>query len=375
MFLLSSAACSRSNPTSSLSGDSLEGIVNELRATSAEPWGVTVPGMGAATLTIGDEQPDQAMSGSANPPGVNPLTPNERFHVGSITKTFTAALIMLLDQESLLQLNDPISKWFDYPNGDNITVRMLLGHTSGLADFTKSPDFTHRESPLELLDLAASMQPLFPPGSHWSYSNTNYTLLGLIAERVTDMTWAELIITRLLEPFGLSSTYIWDGVTLPNTAEGSRLACGELNEPICVPQSGLKLIAVTNGADWTVAWAAGAIVSTPGDICKWMMELVTGHVVDLEHRDLMITPTPQSIEALGDLPAFGPLRWVGDGLGLFQYEVDGAGTGWGHSGAINGFVANAAYMRDSLTSLALTSNFAMADSLEALGDLAIKVHP
>ena len=369
VLLLSLVACARGAQRSDPVTDSVEATLNELRLTNAQAWGVTVPGMGAAILKAGDKEPTTATSGSADPPGTSPLRLDDRFHVGSITKTFTAALIMLLDQEDLLRLDDPISTWIDYPKGDVVTVRMLLGHTSGIADFTDSPSFTHTETPMDAIALSRSMEPLFVAGSDWSYSNTNYTILGVIAEIVTGITWAELVVTRFFQPLGLESTYIWDGQSPPDTAHGSRLVCGEANEPPCRPQAGLELVAVNQGADWSVAWAAGAIVSTPRDICEWMMHLVSGNVVDPMHRDLMTRPSPESIAALRDLPSFGSLRWVGDGLGLFQYEIDGKGTGWGHEGTINGFVANAAYMHDSQWSFAITSNFAMTDSFSALGDL------
>lgn len=368
VLLLSLVACTRSTQGSDPASESVEAMLDELRLTNAQAWGVTVPGMGAALLKTGDKEPTRATSGSADPPGTSPLELDDRFHVGSITKTFTAALIMLLDQEGLLRLDDPISKWIDYPSGDTVTVRMLLGHTSGIADFTDSPAFTHTETPIDAIALSKPMDPLFAAGSGWSYSNTNYTILGVIAEKVTGITWAELVVTRFFRPLNLESTYIWNGQSLPNTAQGSRMACGESNEPPCRPQTGLELLAVNQGADWSVAWAAGAIVSTPRDICEWMMHLVSGNVVDTEHRDLMTKPSPESIAALRNLPSFGSLRWVGDGLGLFQYEIEDEGIGWGHEGLINGFVANTAYMHDSQRSFAITSNFAMTDSFSALGD-------
>ena len=351
--------------------ESLSSTLTQLRDTNAQAWGVQIPGLAAAVVQRDAVEPIESVSGVANPPGDQSLVLADRFHVGSITKTFTAALIMLLDQEGLLQLDDPISTWIDYPDGNDVTVRMLLGHTSGLPDFSQMPELTHRETPTEAVALAATGEPLFPPGASWSYSNTNYILLGLISQEVTGETWEEQVRSRFFEPLALDSTYIWQGNLEEPTTTGSRMACGYEGEPRCTPQKGLDLVAVTDGEDWTLAWAAGAIVSTPADIARWMAALGSGVIVDAQHLTLMTTPSPQSIAALADLAAFGPTRWTGEGLGLMQYEIDGHGVGWGHEGSINGFVANVVYMADSGATFSVTSNFAMTDSFAALGDLVL----
>ena len=360
-------------------GPDLSAILEQVRQSSASAWEVEVPGIAAAVESETGESVG-AVSGAADPPGSTPLTEVDRFHVGSLTKTFTAALIMTLDQEGQLSLDDPISRWLDYPGGDDITVRMLLGHTSGVPDFTSSSDLTRMESPDEAIALAARMEPLFAPDSDWSYSNTNYTMLGLIAERATSRTWADLVDSRFFQPLGLDDTYVWTGAPEGPTVNGARLACGESSEPACwPPQSGLAILPVDDGYDWTVAWAAGSVVSTPADIAKWMLALVGGDVLDASHRRLLTTPTPQSVASdfgeavasLGAISGGGTLRWVGNGLGLFQYEIDGVGTAWGHEGTINGFVANAAYVASTGQGIAVTSNFAESDSFSALGAVAI----
>ncbi len=349
----------------------LKTILDDIRQSNASAWSVEVPGLGASVVS--QRGVAAAVSGSADPPANTPLTPSDRFHVGSLTKTFTAALIMVLDQEDTLSLDDSISRWLDYPGGDDITVRMLLGHTSGIADFTSAAGLTRDESPQEAIALAAGMAPLFEPDSSWSYSNTNYMMLGLISELASGEDWDTQIRVRFLQPLGLDSTYVWAGAGEGPTIAGSRLACGYPGEPECTPMPGLALLPVIDGADWTLAWAAGSLVSTPRDMAHWMSELVGGEVLDREHRDLMATATPQSQSALAGVPAFGPTRWTGAGLGLLQYEIDGQGTAWGHEGSINGFVANAAYLVDSEVTLAVTSNFAMTDSFAALGEVAIRM--
>lgn len=130
---------------------------------------------------------------------------------------------------------------------------------------------------------------------------------------------------------------------------------------------------MTDGFDWTVAWSAGAIVSTPADSATWLDALVAGDVLDAQHRELMTTPTPQSEIALAELPPFGNLTWSAASLGLFRYDIAGVGFGWGHEGNINGFVSNAVHMAESGDTVVVASNFLQTDAFAALGDLVAAV--
>ncbi|MFT6564705.1 MAG: hypothetical protein ACJAY5_001464 [Actinomycetes bacterium] len=104
-----------------------------------------------------------------------------------------------------------------------------------------------------------------------------------------------------------------------------------------------------------------------------MRNLVAGDVLDSAHRALLTTPTPQSVAVLSAKPPYGTLSWTGGSLGLLRFEIDGQRTGWGHSGAIGGFVSNVVHMTDSRQTVALASNFENTDSRAALGDLVIAV--
>ena len=105
-------------------------------------------------------------------------------------------------------------------------------------------------------------------------------MLGVIAERVTGSTWAEQVRSRFLEPLALTSTYVWDGKTQPPTVDGSRLDCGYRGEPKCVKQPGFNIVPVADGFDWSVAWSAGAVVSTSTDLARWVNALIDGNVLD-----------------------------------------------------------------------------------------------
>lgn len=365
------AGCGAAEPEMNSSvSDMLERSVGELRESLGRPWGRPVPGLAAAATVGPHGHRGVAVSGASDPPGARPLDVRDRFHIGSITKTFTAALILQLDQERRLSLDDPISTWFDFPGGDRITVRMLLGHTSGIADFTDDPGYRAKQEPADLIAIAARLPSVFAPGENWAYSNTNYTMLGVISEQVTGHSWGEEVEGRFLTPLGLTDTYIWRGRARPRTVDGSRVACGAAGEPDCNPaRRDLPLVPIPDGPDWIIAWSAGGLVSTPTDVSRWMRALVVGNVLDPRHRALMTTATPQSIAALRSLPAFGNLRWTGAGLGLFRYDIEGRGIGWGHEGLIDGFTANTAHMIEADTTVAVASNFQMTDSFTALGEL------
>jgi D-alanyl-D-alanine carboxypeptidase len=370
-----SAGCGASDTTDTSVSEAVSVTMEQIRVDQGQPWGVEIPGL-AAAVRLGPQAQRRSfrlVSGVADPPRETPLVDDDRFHVGSITKTFTAALIMQLDQSGRLSLDDTIDTWFDYPGGDGVTVEMLLGHTSGLPDFSDMPGHRRTATPRESIALAATGQPLFEPGTQWSYSNTNYILLGLIAEEVTGRTWEEELQVRFFEPLALEDTYIWTGDAMPPTADGSRMQCGEKDEPTCVPRPGFAIVPVTDGFDWTVAWSAGAIVSTPADIATWLDALVAGDVLDAQHRELMTTPTPQSEIALAELPPFGNLTWSAASLGLFRYDIAGVGFGWGHEGNINGFVSNAVHMAESGDTVVVASNFLQTDAFAALGDLVAAV--
>jgi len=351
----------------------LTATLDGLRTTLVAPWGVTVPGIAATVTTNEDDQVGEttAVSGVADPPGTSPLTDRDRFHVGSVTKTFTAALIMQLDQDGELSLDDSISNWVDFPDGDAITVEMLLGHTSGIPEFFELPGATDDMTAQEAIDLAAGAEPLSEPGAAFSYANPNYLLLGFIAEAVTGSTWAQEVQTRFFEPLGLTDTYVWTGEAQGPTITGARSECDYEGEASCDPPRPLPLVPVVDSTFWANVWAAGALVSTPADLARWMRALVMGEVVDRDHVDLMTTPSPESIQSFAELPPAGPLRLVGMGHGLATYEIDGLGTGFGHNGQVPGFVSNVAHLPDASLTVAVAANFEQADNLELLGQVAV----
>ena len=338
-------------------------------------YGASAPG-----LSIALHHSDQSLAlaeGITSPDSGRLLSTRDGFHVGSVTKTFTAALIMQLAQSGELSLDEPIERWVQFPQDNLLTIRMLLAHTSGLKGFDESDEFNNSLSPEASMRIASSLPPLFAPGEDWAYSNTNYLLLGIIAERVAGRSWEDQIQSRFIRPLGLTQTYIWTGHFERSTVSGLSLRCiGKPAKPAgsaCLASGQVEPRTVKNGRDWQVAWAAGGMVSTPTDLVIWFNALMTGKVVDHHHLQLMKTGTPQAARALKSFKPRGKTRLAGYGLGLFLIDVDGVGVLWGHPGLINGFAAEVAFFDRTSSTFALTTNYEFADTYKLLGELVAKV--
>ena len=156
-----------------------------------------------------------------------PAGPLTVYRIGSVTKQFTAALVLREAEAGRLSLDDPLSKYVpDYDtHGKTVTLRELLRHTAGVPNYTNNPDFW-KQSRLDLTDSAVLAMGHgdsldFVPGTHWSYSNTGYYLLGLVLEKVTGRPYDELVNDSLAAPLGLGHTrYCWGESLIPGRAEG-----------------------------------------------------------------------------------------------------------------------------------------------------------
>jgi CubicO group peptidase (beta-lactamase class C family) len=186
----------------------LQSALDRVRASSG------ARGLAAAVITSSGMW--QGTSGFSVPSSDVSIQPQMRFSIASMTKTFTAALIMQLAEEGKLNLDDPISRWVDnYPNITNtITIRQLLTHTSGIYDFTDNPGYLTLitktpEKQVTLSEVLALVgAPRFPPGRNWEYSSTGFTLLGMVAEAITRQPVHLEFRRRFLEPLQLRGTYL-----------------------------------------------------------------------------------------------------------------------------------------------------------------------
>ena len=227
-------------------------------------------------------------SGYIHPSGTERWSADTRSLIASVTKTFTAVLVMQLVEEGKLSLDDTVDKWFPgQPNGDKITVRMLLSHTSGLANYSEifgmDPEKWTREwMPEELIAVANEAGPVGVPGGKTAhYSNTNYIMLGRIIEKVTGNNWEHEIESRLIEPLEMKDTTFtkedtWKGIVVPSYKKDTNGYLSTFEFP-WYPHS-------------STAWAAGGIVSTVSDLMTFASALFDNRLVSSETLSVMTQP-------------------------------------------------------------------------------------
>lgn len=246
--------------------------------------------------------------------GTNELTTDLLYEIGSNTKTMVAATILLLEEQGKLSLDDTLYSYLDpIDNVSNgITIRQLLNHTSGLFNYTNHPNFgTYVNSnwdtdvPLNYVLDNFINAPTQAPGGTWDYSNTNYYLLGMLIEKVTNQPLAEVFREKLFTPLQLEDSYLAVRENYTKTHLGTWLNNGQyLADPAI--------------AFMTTAWAAGAVISTPEDLAMWAYKLYRG--------DLLADTSFQKMTTT--LPLSGATSY---GLGMFKDEYKGR-TYLGHGG-------------------------------------------
>lgn len=253
---------------------------------------------------------------------------NSKYRIGSISKTFTAVLVLKAVEENNINLNQTIEKYFPtIKNADKITVGHLLSHRSGIRNFTNSKDYltwyTEPKTEKEIVEIIAKGGSDFEPDIIAEYSNSNYVLLTYILERIFNKSYSELLTEFITRQAGLESTYLGGKINPRNNECNSYRLIGNW-----------KLEPET---DISIPLGAGGIVSTPGDLVKFSDALFGNKLLKKESLDLMKT-------IMDDY-----------GLGLFQipfYEK----VGYGHTGGIDGFTSVFSYFSDDNISYALLSN-------------------
>jgi D-alanyl-D-alanine carboxypeptidase len=261
-----------------------------------------------------------------------PMLVGDRFRVGSITKTFVAALVLRLAEDDRLSLDDSVERWLPglVPNGETISVRQLLQHTSGLFDYAADPatfepfatNPGYAWQPRDLVAIAVGHEPSFAPGRGWGYSNTNYVLLGLIVEAATGNAVGTELERRIFRPLHLwATTFDTDG-RFGDRSSGGRIARFAHGYSTIDSKT-------FDASDLSPSWAyaAGAISSTAGDLATFYGALVRGKVIDRRSLQAMTAAVP-----LGRTAAYG--------LGL-QRAKTSCGWFWGHDGGTFGYTSNA----------------------------------
>jgi CubicO group peptidase (beta-lactamase class C family) len=209
-----------------------------------------------------------------------PATDSTVYQSGSVGKQFTAALILRLAAAGRLGLDDPIRRHLPEgpPAWDSITVRQLLTHTSGLAEYTDSAvNFQREYSEQELVTIAAGLPLLFRPGDRWRYSNTGYLLLGAIVHRVTGVFYGDLLRDEIFRPLGMrTARIISESDIVPNRAAGYELENDSLRNQAWVAPSlnttadGSLYLTVHDLARWVIGWDAGRVLSAQDRQAAWM---------------------------------------------------------------------------------------------------------
>ena len=280
-----------------------------------------------------------------------PVTPETVFRVGSISKQFTAAIIMQLAEEGALDLNDPLTKYLpDYPGyGSEVTISSLLNHTAGIKNYTTMERWWEtlsvEMSPEQLVASFRDAPFNFRPGTNFSYTNSGYALLGVIAERLTGQPLGGIFNERLFVPLGLPSTSFCDDRALvPNRARGYQVVDGEFTHAPYISMS--------------QAYAAGGVCSNVPDLLRWTKLLVRGSVVGNDAYDRMSTPV-----ALKD----GSRIEYGYGLAVSYLEQHHRVN---HLGGMLGFKSQISHYDDDDVTIVVLTNTEQALASKLEGDIA-----
>src|SRR5829696_495111 len=311
-----------------------------------------IPGA-AAAVVLGDCLWVGA-SGLADVHTREPVRADTLFEVASVTKTFVAALVLKLAEGGVLGLDDRLSRWVpEFPHGRRITLRQLLNHTAGTADFVGDGPFFAAQrrrglsatwTPQQMLHYVP--EPLAKPGERWIYSNANYLLLGLAIERATHSTVGRQLHRRGL-PRATFERILFQGEERPRGAVAigyHRLHGGPALES--TPNNPL----VPSTSEATSAWASGNLLASAGDLARAADRLLRGQLLSAQSRREMT----QWVKAIYEPPEYG--------LGLAHDKLAGQEV-WGHSGDITGFHADLWYLPNTgLTVTALINYQAGTES-------------
>ncbi|MFE9630027.1 serine hydrolase domain-containing protein [Streptomyces sp. NPDC006463] len=331
----------------------LQGLVQALRNTEAAgaPGAVarfTGPG-GVRSEAVGVR--DRATGAAMNA--------GSRFRIGSVTKTFSAVVLLQLVSEQKIRLDAPVNRYLPglLPD-DRITVRHLLSHRSGLADYTDAmfartvPGFEAVRRKVfgyrELVDLSLKEPRTTAPGAAYAYSNTNFVVVGMLIEKATGHSLAKEYERRIIKPLGLRNTsYVHPGTRIDGPHTRGYLHPDEAGAPL------------VDSTEQTVSWAqsAGAMISDPADLNTFTSALLGGRLLSAPMLDAMLAMAPADAT-----------RTRFYGLGLRRYDLSCGTSVYGHTGTVQGYYTYAFATRDgrrSLAAMANTSNRGAANT--ALG--------
>jgi D-alanyl-D-alanine carboxypeptidase len=327
--------------------------------------------VGAEGTLVDGKERTRARSGTAELGTDRPVPYRGYFRMGSNTKTFVSTVVLQLVEERRLRLDDTVERWLpgvvagNGNDGDRITVRHLLNHTSGLPDYVAHvPALRSAEAfqqhrydaftPRRLVALAMRDRPRFEPGARFEYSNTGYVLAGMVIERVTGHAWDEEVRTRITEPLRLKHTYSpgrRPGLPAPHARAYQQF------EP------GGRLVDSTR-LSMTWGSSAGDLVTTSDDLARFWQGLLGGKLL-----------APKSLaEMKKTVPAASDGSAVNDGagLGVFRRELSCGVVSWSHGGTTLGHLnANAFTEKGERGAIVLRSTNPAPDDRDARTDALI----
>jgi D-alanyl-D-alanine carboxypeptidase len=329
---------------------------------------------GVVVVSAGPGGRVEAAVGVADVETGEPLTPEHRFRIGSVTKVFVAPLVLRLVEEGLLHLDGDAA-----PFVEGVTIRQLLNHTSGLDDFIGDPvaffepyrrDPAHRWelAARDELELVLAKPRLFPPGEGWAYHGSNYNVLRLLVEEATGMGLREALRERILEPLGLERTDLVEGPLLGDCAHGYLPP----DNPIL--PGGAGLVDVT-AIDLPFYRAGGGIVSTAGDVVTLLRALLGGDLLSARLR----TETLAAVDS--DWPETDRYGLgIGEITALMRRKRSTCGPAWGHLGFSLGYVAVALSSEEGERQVVICANGQPASEaaeesfFDAAGELAWRLY-
>ncbi|WP_406157506.1 serine hydrolase domain-containing protein [Streptomyces canus] len=314
-----------------------------------------VPGV---TLTAKDGGSTwSTTAGAGNLTTHAPRSADDRYRVGSITKTFVSTVLLQLEAEGRLSLDDTVEKWLpgvvhgNGHDGSRITVRQLLNHTSGIFNYTadetfgrtyflKDGFFEHRydtNTPQQLVAVAMAHKPDFAPGTSWNYSNTNYVVAGMVIQKVTGRSYGEEIRHRIIAPLHLTATSVpGTRVTVP---QPSSRAYSKLARTATGPTYDVTRL------NPSLASSAGEMISDSADLDRFYAALLKGRLLP-----------PQQLKEMKTMVAVEGIPNAGYGLGLMDRKLSCGVHVWGHDGGIHGSSSVAVTTADGRHSVAFNFN-------------------
>jgi D-alanyl-D-alanine carboxypeptidase len=322
--------------------DQVTGLLKDVEAI------VAAGAPGAILLVQDGNRTARYTAGLGNVARKTPMRPDDHFKIASLTKTYTAMVVLQLVGEGKLRLGDTVERHLPglVPNGNRITIRQLLNHTSGLFDFEGDPrylkpylsgNFGYYWAPRQLVRMGVSHKPLFAPGARYSYSNTDYVVAQLIVEAVTGKAIGAELKRRIFQPLQLRQTSYPTKPGLPSPyAHGYKL----LGKP---PATEVTLLSPS------LAPGSGAIVSTVKDVADFYRALLSGRL--LKPKQLQAMKTTVSYRT-AKVVAAGP----GIGLGIGRTPISASCVGWTHAGELPGYEVAAISSGDGRRQVVLMAN-------------------